>query len=401
MIPFETALKTILKNAPPLPAEKVRTERAVGRVLLEDVRCAFDMPPFDKSAMDGYAVRAADLKNSGAELRRVGLVQAGDGFKGKVRAGQCVKIMTGAPLPAGADSVAIVEDTTERDGLVRFSSPVGKGDNVCRRGEDIRKGSRVLSRGTVISVSHIAVLAASGRRFVKAGSLPRVALINTGGEIVQPGAPLGRNRIYNSNGPMLSALLRSDNIEAEPAIVKDDAKKMKAAFAKALGSDIVLISGGVSMGDYDLVPAVLKSLGVRELFHKVRVRPGKPLFFGRKGRTVVFGIPGNPVSNFLAYFAFIRPAILKMGGRARCAPEFKSGVCAGPFVPRTPRRAFVLSRVRELGAHYALAEVSNNGSADILALARADGFTMVKEGSSLAKNEEAGFITWPSGGDRP
>ena len=394
MITFELALEKILKNTFPLPAEKVRIERSVGRTLREDIYCSFDMPPFNKSAVDGYAVRAVDLKNSQATLRRAGLVQAGDVFKGKVSAGQCVKIMTGAPLPAGADSVVMVENTSERDGLVKFSKAAGKGDHVCRRGEDIKKGSKILGRGTVISVSHIAVLAAAGRSFIKTGSLPEVSVINTGGEIVPPCARLGGSRIYNSNGPMLEALLKRDNIAAVPVIVKDNAEKLKTAFAKALKSDIVLISGGVSMGDYDLVPAVLKSLGVREIFHKVKMKPGKPLFFGRKGKTIVFGIPGNPVSNFLAYLAFVRPAILKMSGRGIFAPEFKTGVCAGIFAPNTPRKAFVLSKAGEKHAQYSLTEVSNNGSADILALAGANGFAVVKEGAFLAKNEKAKFITW-------
>jgi molybdopterin molybdotransferase len=395
MISFELALEKILKNAVPLPAEKVRIECAVGRVLMENVYSALEMPPFDKSAVDGYAVRSADLKKVPVTLRRAGLVQAGGAFKGKVGVRECVKIMTGAPLPRGADSVVMVEETSEKNGQVKFSKTAGALDNICLRGEDIKKGSEILARGTVISVSHIAALAASGRALVKTGALPEVALINTGGEIVPPGAKLGKNRIYNSNGPMLEALLRSDNIAARPVIVKDNARKLRSAFAKALKADIVLISGGVSMGDYDLVPSVLKSLGVRKIFHKVKVRPGKPLFFGMKGRTMVFGIPGNPVSNFLAYLAFIRPAILKRGGRGAYAPEFRAGVCAGRFAPDTPRKAFVLSKAAPRRARYALSEVSNNGSADILALAGADAFTVVDEDKKvLEKKEKARFITW-------
>lgn len=390
MITFEEAIDTVLKNTKPLPAAKVRIEEAVGRTLLEDIRSGIDMPPFDKSAVDGYAVKNAE---AGQPLRNVGLILAGDTFKGKVGPGQCVKIMTGAPLPPGADSVIMVEDSEEKDGFVKFSKAAGAGVNICRRGEDIKKGRKILARGTVISVSHIAVLAAVGRDRVKAGALPQVSLVNTGGEIVPPGAKLGRNRIYNSNGPMLSALLRTDGINTEPVIVRDEARSLKAAFARAFKSDIVLISGGVSMGDFDLVPGVLKSLGVKCLFHKVRVRPGKPMFFGLKGRKLVFGIPGNPLANFMAYLAYIRPAIRKMACRPDYAPEFKTGTCAGKFEPKTPRRALVLTAVKgETG--YSLSEVSNNGSADILALAAANGFTMVAEGGSIKKNEKAKFLTW-------
>ena len=382
----------VFRNAKPLPPVQTRIEDAVGRTLLEDVRAGIEMPPFNKSAVDGYAVRAADLAN-GRELRVMGLIQAGDMFKGKLRPGECVKIMTGAPVPPGADAVVMVEDTSERNGLVKFAEAIRKGANIARRGEDIKKGQKILARGTVISISHIAALAAVGRSHVKTGALPRVSLLNTGGEIVPPGAKLGRNRIYNSTGPMLAAMLKTDGISAAPVIVRDDAEKMKAAIAAALRSDIVLISGGVSMGDYDLVPAVLKSLGVKCLFHKVRVRPGKPMFFGVKGRKLVFGIPGNPVANFMAYLAYIRPAIRKMSGRADYAPLFQAGVCISGFEPNTPRRALVLSKVRA-NSEYSLAEVSNNGSADILALAAANCFTMIKEGGAVKKKEKARFISW-------
>lgn len=392
MLTFEEAIKTVLEHAKPLPAVHTPIEEAVDRTLLEDVRSGLEMPPFDKSAVDGYAVRAADLR-AGCALKCLGVIQAGENFKGALKPGCCVKIMTGAPVPAGADAVVMVEYAEERGGLVKFSETVGKGDNIAVRGEDIKKGQRILARGAVLDISHIAVLAAVGRSHVRTGALPRVALINTGGEIVPPGTKLAGSRIYNSNGPMLSAMLRTDGICAIPVIVRDDAKKMKAALAKSLKADIVLISGGVSMGDYDLVPAVLKSLGVRTVFHKVRVRPGKPMLFGVKGRKLVFGIPGNPVSNFMAYLAYVRPAIHKLSARASYAPEFKTGRCATKFDPRTPRRALVLSKV-EAACEYSLSEVSNNGSADIVALAGAGGFTLVKEGGFIKKGEKAKFITW-------
>ena len=392
MLTFEEAIKTVLKHARPLPAVSTPIEDAVGRTLLEAIRSGLEMPPFNKSAVDGYAVRAEELRADCA-LKCLGVIQAGQNFKGTLKPGCCVKIMTGAPVPAGADAVVMVEYTEERGGLVKFTETIGKGANIAQRGEDIKKGQKILARGTVLDISHIAVLAAVGRGRVRTGALPKVALINTGGEIVPPGTKLTGNRIYNSNGPMLSAMLKTDGICAAPVIVRDDAKKLKAALAKALKADIVLISGGVSMGDYDLVPAVLKSLGVKTIFHKVRVRPGKPMLFGVKGRKLVFGIPGNPVSNFMAYLAYVSPAIHKLASRPSYAPEFKTGACATKFDPRTPRRALVLSKVKA-ACEYSLAEVSNNGSADILALAGAGGFTMVEEGGSIKKGEKAKFLTW-------
>ncbi|MDD2806451.1 MAG: molybdopterin molybdotransferase MoeA [Elusimicrobiales bacterium] len=392
MITFEQAIASVLKSARPLPPEPVRIEGAVGRALGEDVRSTLDMPPFDKSAVDGYAVRAAAVR-PGARLGVMGLIQAGDAFSGAVPAGACVKILTGAPVPPGADAVVMVEETSEKDGLVKFSSGIKKGSNIARRAEDIKRGQLILKRGTVVKVSHVAALAAAGRGAVKCGALPTVSLVNTGGEIIPPGRPRGRNQIYNSNGPMLAALLKTDGISAAPVIVRDDAGALKAALAKALKADITLISGGVSMGDYDLVPGILKSLGVKKIFHKVRVRPGKPMFFGVKGRKLVFGIPGNPVANFLAYLAYIRPAIRKMAGRPDFAPAFLDGVCARAFEPRTPRRALVLSTVG-VKAAFSLAGVSNNGSADILALAEAGGFTVVPEGGAVKKGGKAKFLAW-------
>ncbi len=392
MLTFEEAIQIILKHAKPLPAVNTPVGDAVGRALLEKIRSGLEMPPFNKSAVDGYALRAADLR-AGCALKSLGLIQAGSSFKKVLKQGCCVKIMTGAPVPAGADAVVMVEYTVEHGGLVKFIKPVNKGDNIAERGEDIKKGQLILARGTVLDISHIAVLAAVGRSHVSTGALPRVAVINTGGEIVPPGTKLAGSRIYNSNGPMLSAMLKTDGILAAPVIARDDAKQLKAALAKALKSDIVLVSGGVSMGDYDLVPAVLKSLGVKTIFHKVRVRPGKPMLFGVKGRKLVFGIPGNPVSNFMAYLAYVRPAIRKLSGHPDYAPEIRTGRCATKFYPRTPRRALVLSKVK-VACEYSLAEVSNNGSADILALAGAGGFTMVKEGGFIRKGEKAEFLTW-------
>ncbi|MCM2266610.1 MAG: molybdopterin molybdotransferase MoeA [Elusimicrobiales bacterium] len=392
MITFEEAMEVVMKSARPLPPVLVRVEDAVGRALAEEIRSALDMPPFDKSAVDGYAVRAADVK-PGRGFRCLGLIQAGKSFRGRLASGCCVKIMTGAPVPAGADAVIMVEYSAESGGLVWFSKNAGKRDNIALRGEDIKKGRVIMRRGTVIGAQHVAALAAAGRGTVKCGRLPSVSLINTGGEIVPPGKPLGKDRIYNSNGPMLSALLKADGIGAAPVIVRDEHKKLRAALAKALKADIALVSGGVSMGDYDLVPGVLEELGVKKLFHAVRVRPGKPMFFGVRGRTLVFGIPGNPVANFMAYLAYIRPAIRKMAGRPDFAPVFLDGVCAAAFEPRTPRRAMMLSTVG-VDARFSLKEISNNGSADILALAAAGGFTMVKENGAVKKGEKAKFISW-------
>ncbi|MDA8242496.1 MAG: molybdopterin molybdotransferase MoeA [Elusimicrobia bacterium] len=389
MISFEEAIEAVLKRARKLPAVRVRLEEAAGRILAADVRSPLDMPPFDKALVDGYALRSRDVR-AGIRLKKAGTIQAG-GRARSLPAGACLKIMTGAPVPRGADAVVMVERTREAGGFVRFSSAVKKDAGISRRGSDMKRGQLILRRGSVVRTSHIAALAAAGKGFLRCGRLPSVSVVNTGGEIVQPGGKLPGGSIYNSNGPMLAALLREDGMKAEPVIVRDEPARLRAALSRALKADIVLVSGGVSMGDYDLVPGTLKSLGVKEVFHKVRVRPGKPMFFGVKGRKLVFGIPGNPVANFMAYHAYVRPAILKMAGASSHGPEFTAGRCSAAFRPRTGRLAMELSKVR---AAYSLAPARANGSADVLALASADAFTMVRENGELGKDAKGRFLGW-------
>ncbi|MFH0827585.1 MAG: gephyrin-like molybdotransferase Glp, partial [Candidatus Omnitrophota bacterium] len=373
--------------------EQVKIEDAVGRVAGEDVFSGIEMPPFDKSAMDGYALKYSDLKNIPGKLKCIGLIQAGDIFNKKLQRNECVKIMTGAPLPPGADSVVMVEDTSRRGNFVEILKTVKKGGNVCRRGEDLKRRQKVFARGTVISSSHIAVLAAVGRSSLKVYAQPKVAVLNTGGEIVPVGTKLGRNKIYNSNGPMLAALLKSDKINPwYLGIAKDKVKDLKAAIRKGLNSDILLISGGVSMGDFDLVPEVLSSLGVRMIFYKVRIKPGKPLFYGKKGKTLVFGIPGNPVSTFLAYQIFIRPAVYKMLGYECSGPVIKSGIAKKRFLIKSDRKQFVLVKIERKQGNDYLTALSGHGSADILSLSHADGFMVVSR--QIEKGAKVNFITW-------
>lgn len=396
MISYEQALKSILINTPILPAELVLIEDSFGRILRENIYAGIDMPPFDKSAMDGYAIRAADSKDAPVELRCIGLIQAGQDFKKKLNPGECVKIMTGAPMPKNSDSVVMIENTRQSGDWVGVLEPVKKGENVCLKGQDIRNKEQVLKKEKKITSSEVAVIATLGKRYVKATKEPLVAIINTGGEIIQPGRLLGRSKIYNSNGPMLQALLKSEGIEPFfLGIAKDNIKDLKSSIKEGLKKDMLLISGGVSMGDYDLVPEVLASLGVEKIFHKVNIKPGKPLFFGIKNKTLVFGIPGNPVSNFLSYLIFVRPALCKMKGYLNCKPAFKEGLVEKRFYTKAGRKHFVLVKIsRKLGRYYVSA-VDSHGSADTLALSKADGFMVVDERLNFVrKGSKIQFITW-------
>ncbi len=378
MINYEEALRIILNNARRLTPEKIFIEEAVGYLLAEGVYSKIDMPPFNKSAMDGYAVIAKDTQNAPAKLKCIGLIQAGGSFKRKIEPGECVKIMTGAVLPKGSDSVVMIEDTTNSDKFVNIKGPVSKWQNVCFKGEDIQKAKLVLKKDRVISSACVALLATVGKRLVKVIKRPKVTILNTGGEIVPTGRKLSRGQIYNSNGPQLAALLKSDGIDPRYlGIAQDKPKELMQAIRRGLKSDIFLISGGVSMGDYDLVPGILKRAGVKEIFHKVNIKPGKPLFFGKKAKTLIFGIPGNPVSNFLTYQLFIRPTVYKMSGYNSYWPRFEKGILESSFRQKTGRTHFVLAATEKRDGNWYVNPVSCHGSADVLALSRANGFIVV------------------------
>ncbi len=404
MIEFEEALKIILKNTGTLPAEQAPVDEAIGRILREDIHSKIDMPPFDKSAVDGYAVNASDVKKVPARLRCLGLIQAGESFGRRLARGECVKIMTGAPMPGGADSVVMVEDSCQQGEYVELSGSAEKGENVCIKGEDLKKGQKVLKKGTKISSSHVAILAAVGKPFVKVSGSPRVAILNTGGEIVPSGEKLGRNKIYNSNGPMLSAFLKADGIEPLfLGIAKDNVKDLKKEIRRGLTADILLISGGVSMGDYDLIPSVLEGMGIKKIFHKVNIKPGKPLFFARRAvsgkrarkNTIIFGIPGNPVSNFLAYLIFVRPAINMMMDFRSGKSGFKEGIAKTGFYSKAGRKHFVLVNISKRENRYYLTPVASHGSADVLALSKADGFMAAGPLTGvIKKSSKVEFITW-------
>ncbi len=396
MISFEKALEIILSTTKALGTENVQLIHSIGRVLAEDVFSGVDLPSFNKSAMDGYAVRVSDIHAAGVKLKSIGLIQAGQTFKKKIKIGECVKIMTGAALPEGADTVVMVEDTRQLARTVLIEKAVKKNKNVCFRGEDVKKGQRVLRKGALISVSDIALLGAIGKSSIKVIKSPSVSVLNTGGEIVPIGRRLKAGEIYNSNGPQLLALLRSDGLNPHfLGIAKDSPAQLRDALKKGLQSDILLVSGGVSVGDYDLVPATLKRLRVKKIFHKVKVKPGKPLFFGKKGKKIIFGIPGNPVANFLVYLAYVRPALYKMMGRKDYKLLFETGVLVQDFSNKSNRRHFVPVKIAKVRSRNVVTPVGSHGSADILALSKADGFMMCDENRRFfKKGSKIGFIQW-------
>lgn len=396
MITFEEALDEIIKHTAILGVKEVLIEESIGMILAEDIYSKIDMPPFNKSAVDGYALRASDVKTVPTVLKNIGMIKAGDNFKRRLKIGECVKIMTGAPLPEGADSVAMVEFTQAIGQEITILKSHGKKANVCLKAENLKSGQKVLAKGAQICASHVTVLAAIGRKFVKAIARPRAAILNTGGEIVPVGSKLLKNRIYNSNGPMLDALFRSDGIQARfLGVAKDDWRDLERKIKKGLDADVLLISGGVSVGDYDLVPDVLKGMGVKQVFHKVKIKPGKPLFFGVRNKTIIFGVPGNPLAGFLGYLVFVRPALRKMQGSKNYYPVFQEGVLENSFSQRANRKNFVLAGITKKLGRYCLSPLKSHGSSDVVSLSRADGFFIAdKDVVMMKKNSRVKFITW-------
>lgn len=396
MITYEQALEAILKNTRVLPEEKIPTKESVGRILKEDIVAGVEMPPFNRSAMDGYALNHLDVTKIPVQLNCVGLIKAGDVFKKKLKRGECVKIMTGAALPANTDCVVMVEYSRMAEGMVKLLRGAQRGENVFFQGEDFHRGHKVLEKGTKIFPSHIPILVTLGKKFVKVAGKPKVAILNTGSEIIELDYKLSRNKIYNSNGPMLRALLKSDGFEPVVlGIAKDNKKELKELIEKGFGHDILLISGGVSVGDYDFVPGALEDLRVRKIFHKVNIKPGKPVFFGIKGKTFVFGIPGNPISNFVAYFIFVKAAIQKM----MCCQDsdfgFKEGILEKEFHKKAGRCYFVLVNIARRQNRYFLSPIDGHSSADTLSLSKADGFMMTGiRVTTIKKEERVKFITW-------
>lgn len=390
MIKFEEALKEILGRTRRLDIEQLPLVRAIGCVLAENVKAKHDMPPFDKSAMDGYALRSSDLKSVPEKLKCAGVIKAGRFYKKNIKKGECVKIMTGSPLPKGADSVVMVERTSEDEkrGWVKVLQGVRTGENVCFKGEDIKKGTVVLKKGTLIRGPEVSLASSLGRTKMKVYRKPSLAILNTGDEIVEPGNNLTYGKIYNSNGPMLLALLQNLNIKVKYlGIAEDEERGLKKLMAKGLKNDIFLLSGGVSMGDYDLVPDVLKKCGVKEVFHKIYMKPGKPVFFGTRGGRLVFGVPGNPVSTYLTFLVLIKPAIDKMMGKTPHL-NIRRGRLKEDFRQKPGRKHFVPAKVLEREGQLHIYPVKKyHGSADMPSLSQANAFMIVEGKLSFLKRD--------------
>jgi molybdopterin molybdotransferase len=310
MIPVAEALDRILKNFQPLPAETVGIAEAFGRVLAQDITARVTQPPHSVSAMDGYAVRAADVASVPVDLKVIGAVPAGGLFEGEVGAGQAVRIFTGAPLPSGADAIVIQEDTEAGDGSVTVKESCKAGNYVRAAGLDFAAGDPGPRAGRQLTVRDVGLIAAMNHPWVPVRRRPRVAILATGDEVVMPGEPLGPSQIVSSNGLALAAFVRACG--GEPLmlpIAADTEDSLAELAAGAKGADLLLTTGGASVGEHDLVQKALGRQGMTLDFWKIAMRPGKPLMFGSLGGTPVLGLPGNPVSAVVCSLLFARPAL--------------------------------------------------------------------------------------------
>ena len=376
MLPFDEALRIVLDSAQKLAGERVDIARATNRILAEDVESDMDMPPRDRSVVDGYACRREDLAN---ELKMLEIIRAGMPPKKTIGPNQCAKIMTGATVPAGADCVFMVEFAENPTaGTVRFTGEK-TADHIRPQGRDIKAGQVVLRSGIRIRPQDIAVLATVGHVEVLVARKPTVGIIATGDELVEPQAKPSPWRLRNSNSPQLAAQLESvGTAVTDYGIAKDTTDEIDRTFKKAAAeNDVVLLSGGVSMGDFDLVPGILKQNNIELLFEKIALKPGKPTVFGISENLYCFGLPGNPVSTFAVFELLVKPFLYKLMGHDYTPPNIRMPLDETIRRKDTQRRGCTPVRITDAGT---LKKVEYHDSGHINALCGADGLVCMDVG---------------------
>ncbi|MBU0672373.1 MAG: molybdopterin molybdotransferase MoeA [Candidatus Margulisbacteria bacterium] len=390
MIKPKKALNMILKKANPLGTELVELPNTLGRVLAENIYSDVNLPPFDRSAMDGFAVNSKDGSKT---FLIVEDIPAGKVPKKSIKIGQCSRIMTGAMLPKGADQVIMVEHTLQiTSNKIQVTNKSQK-SNVSKRGEDVKKGQLILKKGTKLRPQEAAMLATVGKTLVRVTRKPKVVVLSTGSELVEPSKKPGSGKIRNSNSSMLLVQLKKRDIDAKYlGIARDNFAVTKKLIKKGLAqADILLLSGGVSVGDYDFVREVLKSCGVKIHFNKIAIKPGKPTVFGTKGKKLIFGLPGNPVSVLVIFELFVVPAIDQMVGR-KTKEKLVPMKLLKDFQRRDSKREqYFPVKIMMSGNRDVQSQVSSalplefHGSAHMQALTQADGVMLIKRGIKKLK----------------
>ncbi len=396
MIQVQEALDKILCQIQFKGVERVPLGQALGRVLTEDVVSRINNPPLDNSAMDGYAVIAGDIQSATPEnpvkLEMVEEIAAGYTAKGTLKPGQTMRIMTGAPIPPGADAVLMQEDTQKDGNAILCLDKADVAENIRRAGEDVKIGEGVIKKGTTLSPAHIGMLAVIGRSQIAVSQRPTVAILSTGDEILELDETPQGPQIFNSNGHMLAAQIKSaGGIPIYLGIARDTEKDLMEKFEWALKADIVVSSGGVSVGDYDLVKSTLQKMGQEMLFWKVAMKPGKPLAFGRIGKTPIFGLPGNPVSSFVSFEQFVRPSLRKVLGCSDLSHKTVQAKLTRTIHKKPGRLHFLSSIVSWTDGEYTVTPAGEQGSGILKSAANANGLLIfpleaeeIKQGQEVA-----------------
>lgn len=394
MIKVEEAKKIILENISLISNEEIPIIESLRRILARDYHSKDDIPPFDNSAMDGYAIFSSDVVEASREnpffLDVVEDLPAGTVPQEKVKNGKAIRIMTGAPVPRGADSVIMVEKT-EKDGeRVKIFESAKPGENIRRLGEDIRKGELVLRKGEVIDPAKMGLLASLGVEFVEVAKVPKIGILATGDELIEVGEDLGAGKIRNSNSYSLFGQVKNaGGIPCDLGIARDNKPEIRRKIEQGLDCDLLLISGGVSVGDYDYVKDVLADLGGKIEFWKVAIRPGKPLVFGTINAKPVFGLPGNPVSSMVSFEVFVRPAILKMLGQNQDNRKEVKAILEEDIKKREGLRYFLRAKTWWENGAYLTCTTGPQGSGIFKSMVIANSLIVLGEGiESIKKGDE-------------
>jgi molybdopterin molybdotransferase len=377
MTSFEDARRIILEKVAPAGIERVALLDAVGRIIAEDFVAPRDLPPWDNSAMDGFAVRSADCA-PGATLRVTDFIPAGACSQAVVAPGCAARIMTGAPIPSGADAVVPFESAAQGAGTLQLLRPVRAGDHIRHQGEDVAAGEAAVARGTLIAPQQISLLASFSAVLVPVYRRVRVAILSTGDELVELGKIPGEGQIVNSNTLALAAAVKQTG--AEPAIIgiaRDNRESHLALLSEGLRADVLVTSAGVSVGDRDLVRETLRELGVEELFWKINIKPGGPTAFGVKGGLPVFSLPGNPVATLLTFEQFVRPALLKMMGHTKVLRRTVPGFLKGELRKKPGRLSFLRVHVTLEDGRYLVGSPGDQGTGKLNTTLKANALALL------------------------
>ncbi|HUH65567.1 MAG TPA: gephyrin-like molybdotransferase Glp [Syntrophales bacterium] len=390
MISVEDALNQILGTIVPLGQEKVNVLNALGRVIGEDIHATRNIPPKDNSSMDGYALRFQDTKGASkrrpAVLRIVEDLPAGTIPQKAVGKGEASRIMTGAPIPDGANAVVRVEDTAKDRRKVKIFVEATKGQDIRFAGEDVKEGELVISRGDVIRPAEVGMLAALSRSFVRVYQKPVVAVVATGDELVDIDEQPNPWQIVSSNSYSIAAqIIDCGGVPLQIGIAKDTREDLIARFKAALRADLIVSSGGVSVGDYDLVKDVMKQVGNRMQFWRVAMRPGRPLAFGSLGGVPLFGLPGNPVSSMVAFEQFVRPSILKMMGHKNLFRRTVKATLKDTITKKKGAKHFIRACVENRNGKFVVTSTGDQGSGILKSMVRANGLVILQEDSTTVK----------------